>query len=751
MNVQKIWKSGIWKKRPICIATFFFSVLLFFCLIKIIEPCQEFYYENSYSFEKGVSTSDTVVYDGISLGPGVYRIELEYDTDADLVALCNVQDGAVFTGGLLSNGEHMYGGLGKTGYDMWLYESTEALQVVVSYGGEGSLTIGNLKITETNQLWTMLLTIVIFVCLLVLFSMIFYYYDRQYSISTSKKHVFFSIMAISFIASIPCLCGYNIVGGDLTFHLQRIEGVKDGILGGQFPVRVEPRWAYDHGYAAAIFYCNLFLYFPALFRLLGFPVSVSYNIYCIVLNIATAWISYFCFSKMFQRRNIGIVCSALYTLSIMRVCKLIMTSATGEGTAFTFIPLVLYGLYRIFTEEPEQESYKTAWVPLMLGFGGLIQSHVLTCEVTVGVVILFCLVCVRRLFRRNTIREFVKGAVSSLVVSLWFLVPFLDYYITQDVHIKHVSGRTIQECGLRFVHLAVHFWEDGNNEKIPLTHPAGVGLVLIAVLTLFLILWCLGVFRKEDVKSIYFVKRTAVIGAILLLMSMNIFPWDRIQSLHPITATLVSSLEFPNRFLGWGTACLILVFGFCMKHFADSHRRYYQLMVIVAVLGITTSSMYLLNYVNSNQDYFELYNEESMGFGYISSAEYLIQGTDESKLSFAKASAGEGVEIADYKKKYLHVELQCRNLADTEGFIDIPLLLYKGYQAINVDTGQKMQVCAGENNLVRVLIPAGFEGEINVNFRSPVYWRISELVSLAAVTVLLIMGWRRRWRSVGVE
>ena len=82
-------------------------------------------------------------------------------------------------------------------------------------------------------------------------------------------------MVISLVASIPYLCEYNITGADLTYHLQRIEGVKDGILGGQFPVRLEPRWVYDHGYANAIFYCNTFLYFPALLRLLGFTVSAS--------------------------------------------------------------------------------------------------------------------------------------------------------------------------------------------------------------------------------------------------------------------------------------------------------------------------------------------------------------------------------------------------------------------------------------------------------------------------------------------
>lgn len=107
-------------------------------------------------------------------------------------------------------------------------------------------------------------------------------------------------------------------GADLTYHLHRIEGVKDGLLTGQFPVRLEPRWVFDHGYANGIFYCNLLLYFPALLRMAGFTMTESYAFYCIGLSIATAAIAWYCFNGIFGDRIIGLVCSALYTLSIFR-------------------------------------------------------------------------------------------------------------------------------------------------------------------------------------------------------------------------------------------------------------------------------------------------------------------------------------------------------------------------------------------------------------------------------------------------
>lgn len=747
MLVQNVREVKLWKKKPVCWFSVVMAMLLCLCIIRIVIPCREYHYNGSETFDSTIS-GQAVVYQDISLSPGIWRIELDYSVDTDLQFLCNVADGTVFSGGLLSGGEPLYSGLEKTGYDIRLYESTDSLQVWVSCAGTGSLTTGNLRIVETNQLWTMLLAVLLFITILGYTIFAFYYYDRKFLVPAQKKQVFLFVTTIGFIASVPYLCGYNILGADLIYHLHRIEGVKDGLLSGQFPVRLEPEWLYGYGYANSVFYCNTFLVIPALLRLLGFTVTASYNIYCIVLNFATAWISYYCFYRIFDRRNIGIISSALYTLSVFRIYKLLGTSAVGEGSAVTFMPLVIYGLYRIFTEDSRQRKYKTAWIPVMLGYAGLIQTHVLTCEITALVTILFCVFNIRKVFRKNTFLELAKGAIGAILVSLWFLVPFLDYYMTQDVHIKHVSARTIQDRGLYFAHLAFHFWRTGKNTPMgdngmQYSHPVGAGLVLLVGLGIFLILWFSGKLQKPAAVWVSFAKKTAVICVLLLFMSTSLFPWDRIQSMNSVFAALVSSIQFPNRFLGWGTVGMVFIFGCCLSYCGNGEKRYYWLVAAAALIGITTSSMFLLDHVNANQEYYQLYNAEGMGVGYISGAEYLIEGTDSEILTYMGPKAGSGVEIDDYEKDSLEINLQCRNQGE-DSYVDVPLLLYKGYRAVNPDSGEQMEVCAGENNVVRVLIPAGFEGRINICFVSPLYWRVSELISGVTIVLLLALRWRYR-------
>ena len=740
------------KQRIVGIVFVAAIILTIFCAVKIISPKQVYNYSGEAIFEGGEQSS--IVYDQIKLPVGVYRIKLEYQTDTTMQNLCTIEDGTVFNGGLLVNGETLHKNLTSTDITLWLFEGTESLQVQVKFCGEGSLKTGNLSIYETNGLWTMLLTVVWGITLFVLLGLAYGYYDKKVGIVKEKKSIAFGLFLIVLLASLPYMMGGTVAGADLTYHLQRIEGVKDGLLSGQFPVRLEPRWLFDHGYANAIFYCNTLLYLPAFFRLLGFPIVTCYSIYCIALNIATAYISYYCFSKIFKDRTIGLLCSALYTLSIFRIYKLVITGAVGEGSAVTFMPLVFYGLYRAFTEDVKAKSYKTCWIPITVGYAGLIQTHVLSCEITALLTIIVCVVFIKKIFVKETFWELAKGALSALAVSFWYLIPFLDYYMNENMHIRHVSGRTIQDRGLYIPQLFYHWWKMGENALsgdlgMVSSHAMGIGLILGIGFFTFLAMWFSGNW-KQNVKNkiISMGKVSCAMGGMLMLMSLNIFPWDRIQRMNNITASLVSSLQFPNRFLGWGTVFLVAVCGCLLWYFGKVGQKWnYYIGIICILLGVTTSSMYLLDYVNLDKEFYQLYSYEGMGYGYISGGEYVVEGTEAEKMDFDVPSSSENVHILTYDKEYLHMWVQCTNNSGEAGYIELPLLHYTGYHAYVTSTGEELLTEKGTNNVIRVWIPEAFDDEIEVKYVSPVHWRISEFITYAwwlfIVVILIKSHWKR--------
>lgn len=742
--------ADFWKLKSTRIILLVAALLVFACVVRMLWPNREYLYEGETLFQEGTAVSDYPVFEGISLSPGVYRMELVYSCSTDMQSLCWVKDGNVFTNGLLTHGEQLYSGLSKTGFDMWLFEQTDTLQIMIKYDGQGYLRTGNLRIYETNKLWGICLTSIAAITLLLLAVRMLWWYDRRYGIAQENKNVIFLLFVITLVVSSPYLTGMTPSGADLGYHLHRIEGIKDGILSGQFPVRLEPEWVHGHGYANGIFYCGTLLLFPALLRIIGFPVTFSYNCYCIALNIATVLIAYYSFSRIFKNKYIGVTGSALYALSVFRIYKLVTSAAVGEGSAITFMPLIVYGFWRVFTEDEHDRAYRRCWIPLAFGYAGLIQTHVLSCEITAFLTICVCAIAVRKIFRRKTLWELCKGAVGALLLSFWFLVPFLDYYMREDLRIKHAWARQIQERGLYLAQLLFNWWRFGSNAMIgesgmQYSRPMGVGFILILGFLVFGGLWFIGRFKDSDSQIWKLGKVSFVLGAVLMWMSLEIFPWDMIQNSCRLAASLVSSLQFPNRFLGWGSTFLVLVFCCCLYYFREKKQKVFYFAGVLCVLtGIATSSLYLYDYICRDHTPLILYNDEGMGMGYISGAEYLVQGTEEQGLLYHPPVTSEEVLVTDYEKGALRAEFMCNNVSGREGYVELPLLHYYGYRAWAGEKEQSLSVCKGDNNVVRVIIPAGLDTQVTVKFVSPWYWRVAEAVSYIAALWILAVCLRRR-------
>ena len=641
-------------------------ILSICCITKIIMPNETYYYSNEVHINSETPASEITLYDSISLPIGVYDIQLYYETDSSFTHVFDVRDYSVRADALQTNACILHKNLEQTNFRIWLFENTDALEVYLSYGGVGYVTTGELHIQETDALWTMSLFIILTTTLILLGILYYKYRTNDLSKHTEQKFILFGLFVIAFIASIPFLQNSVFSTGDLTYHLNRIEGVKDGLLSGQFPIRIEPRWLHDHGYANSIFYCNTLLYFPAILRLLGFNISIAYNAYCIMINIATTAIAYYCFSKIFKDRYIGLMGSALYTLSVFRFSRLLISGVIGEVGAMAFLPLVIYGLYRAFSEDIYDKKYKTTWIPIAVGYTGIIQTHVLTCEITALLTLITCLLFIKKIFRKQTFWELFKGAGVALLLCLWYLVPFLDYYINEDLHIHYVSGRTIQHRGLYLPQLFFTWWELGNNAMYGdlgmfSAISNGVGLFLGIVFALFCILWFSNKLRSGD-KTLILGKYACIFSGILMLFSLNIFPWDDIQKTSSIAASLVSSLQFPFRFLGWSIVFLIILFGCLITYFKTKQLKFgYHILIIGSVLSILVSSLYHLDSLNHSREPLKIYTQEGMGFGYISGKEYLLEGTSSDTLDFGVPVADENTQILGYDKSELYYAITCTN------------------------------------------------------------------------------------------
>ncbi len=685
--------------------------------------------------------------ENVALKPGVYNLEIHYRATAEGNQL-SVYDTSHETGTILFGVVSLYTGDNVEVCQMWVLRSTETAKVEVTYGGSGELEIYELSIESTNcgaRIW------ILFVLLgSILINGVFLLraWDQQYGIDKNRKIVWGVLAVAGLLSCIPIMVDYNLWGDDWGFHLLRVEGLISGLKDGQFPVRIQGNWLRGYGYAVSIFYSDMFMVIPVVFRLLGFTVRTSCCLFYMVINFATLLVAYSCFKRVCRDRVIGCVGAVLYTLSAYRMHNLFMRSAVGESLAMVFLPLVFYGFYCIFAGDIQDGKYRKNWLVLTVGLTGIIQSHVLTCEMLALAILILCVILIKRVFRRETFLVLVKTVIATLLLNLWYLVPFVDYMLTGKFNVGHPETMTIKEVsdyGLYLTHLLFSFYGQGTQGKIEgigmgNTGAFSVGAALLLSFFGWMYLEWTGKLKEFKYRGL---GRLAFgYTCLFFVLVLDVFPWARIQHLGGALEMLTLSLQFPWRFLSLATltagvtACVFLLY---MKQ----HRKK-EIFGAWAVLLVAVSlffNAYQSNMQLQTRGFARVYNKQSMGTIYVSNGEYLPYQSDISLMQCDLVVPGAGVEVTGYTKGQdtLTVKITVQNIKDSESYVELPILYYKGYVAEDVDTGRHFEVSGGANSVVRVKLPANYSGCIQVYFGSLWYWRVAEVISIMTLVAILTM------------
>ncbi len=733
------------------------GVILLLCIANLFREKQEIYIKSekqqinagTYDTTSGNYIDGQTGYGGvfslsptISLPAGSYRICLEYATDTNMLNSCGVQESTGAKGWLLANAVNLYSGLHETDFIIWLLRGNDTIQVYTNYNGtNGYLAVNGIAIHETKDFRLMLLTLFTFVFILVDVICLYRMHVQHEKATRDNRKTVISLTLMIILSSIPLMVNYVLAGDDLAYHLLRLEGLKDGLETGQFPVRLYPKWLAGHGYADSIMYGHLLLYIPAVLRLLGLPLQTCYKFYVLFINVGTCLIAYYSYGKICKNKDFGLLGSLLTLFAPYRLYCVYQRAAVGEYSAIMFLPLLCYGLYRIFSEDPRTDGYRRNWLLPTIAYSGIIHTHVLTCEMAGGFTILLCLILWKKVFRRHTFVVLAKTVVFTVLLNAWFLVPFLEYLLTENLKVGYTSVR-IQHKGLFLAHLLQFFpyaglsqphslYEVGMNVTPPLTPGFAV------FIGIFVYLCCVW---KEKSFSFYKTGKTVLaLSVAAIVMSTRYFPWDIIQDISGMTSKIVSSIQFPMRFLSIAIPLLIMITCIAgvwiMQNSSITVRKLYFGSVAVASLFC---GLWYENDCLENKAFWRIYDINGVGTTFAMGEEYLPVGTDSSLLRYNPPTSSEHVEITGYVKNNLNIELCCTNNSKETGYVEVPLIFYKGYTARDDVSRRPLEIMYGDNNAIRVLIPADYTGTIQIFFPGMWYWRIAEAISLIAIVGCIV-------------
>ena len=738
-------------------------------VINCFKPCTELIFDK-YNLDK--STEGELVYfdDGsvgmeaqsaeeseilngyLGLDSGAYRVKIVYDSvsNYDNINIDNSAGRVVFStdnSNLKASEIWLHDGESEIQSIIWLRPGgigNNKVKIAVRYHGNGKLAIKSIYIEERREY-----RIIICIATILFFTLCDFLWfllckKNNRFVDEKIRFVILGIIGITVFSSLTYFADflYIVQGHDLHFHLSRIISLANGLREFQIPHRMQFEMLNGYGYASPLYYGEIFLLLPAVLYNFYVPIQTCYQVFVVSTNFVTCIISYWCFSRISRDWKKGLLGAAIYTLSAYRMTNVLVRAAVGEYTALTFFPLLVYGFYNIYSKEKEKICFKD-YFPIILSATGIINSHVLSCEMIVVFLLFFIMITYKKTFNRNILGALFKSGIFTLLLNLWFIVPFLQ---SMGMSVKVADKDNVNMIESQSVYLSQLFgifhtaggesiWRGTQNEMpLALGFPVLLGIAMFLFVCIKKDTWRLSNHKIFRASYICF-----LLGAVALFFTSNFCKWDNIKSYSLKFARLAGMVQFPWRYLGIATIFFIVMIIFVLQIIEEhSSKKCRGAMLILVGAVIITEGHFMMEYVNM-QNEIRVYSESNIGTMTVMNAEYLLKGTDLEKYKDKTISVEDGLTVKkfyyDTNGKYY---LSCKNENSYPVYVDVPVQAYNNYHAFSSD-GEELALTAGENNRIRVHIPDGLDDVICIKYQIPVLWRICEVISLVTGCVLLIL------------
>ncbi len=515
----------------------------------------------------------------------------------------------------------------------------------------------------------------------------------------------------------PFLKDDLIILHDIKFHIPRICNLADGLRSGQFPVRAGGYTYNGYGAITSAFYPDFFLIPFALMLLGGASCQFVFSLLLIGMNIASAFSMYMSAKRILKDAQVATLAAALYVLSPYRNTDVYVRGAVGEGLAMIFVPLFIMGLLEVIRGDERK------WPWLTLSAASVFLSHMLSCLMCAILAFALCLLYIRDIMKPGRLLSLCRALLWTVVLCLFQIVPMVGY-LRQQIGADMLLVTDIRKNMSSLGQLLI--LGEGSIDHVyldPGLTPVPVETGVIPLLGLFVVayLWM----ERRPIRDRSLVLRMSLLSGLFLVMQTSLFPWGRAVQL---SGGILGYLQFAWRFATISSPLLCYVAACGWK---DISREYYgrimPLLLALCVVQILPSIS------------IQTRRNEILTYGTTTSSipeniEYLIPGTDITR-TVDRSLFLQDVDVTKYEKD--GTRITCQVESPGGGSVEFPLFAYDGYAAwLN---GQELPVTRGDNNRIRIELPADTKGSLSVAFRGKGFWKAFDLLSLAGLLRVLAL------------
>ena len=652
------------------------------------------------------------------LNRGHYTTELSHESDADFK--CRIYDKD-----RLLKEETLKAGSAETNIDFDFQDDIYNFRLVFSYPGKGTVTLKHVTIHAGSLLYTDTIIYALLIIVMILFVFRLYRKTGTGEDSGERRLLFILLVAAAVIINYPVYSHYIQGGADFDHHLSRIENIRTELLRGQFPVVIYPEAFGGRGGMGAL-YPSVFLYIPAVLRILGMSIPGAYKVFEVLMNTVSMFAAWYAVIRITGNRRAAFVSSVLYAVLPYRILVMYFRDAVGEAQGVLFIPFVIAGLYDCI------EGDRKKWIPLAIGMAGAMNCHTLSVGMLGIACIIFGLIYIKKIINEKRYIPLFKSVALFLLLSAWTLVPFLYYYGSDIDLVKWLAVRDFSRAAIIPAQLFMLTKGMGSHSTNGLSKGIvgedGMSLGFMGIAFFIIVLIDLVNTRERDNRD-RFAYVLFLISCLFNFMSTSIFPWATLEKFAFIN-NIVRMIQFPTRFQSIGLSFLVIsgvVILYNSKVF-DSSRK--LVAVLIMSFSLLQGFMMMDSFLAGNEHMTTAFTPHLID-EFVN--DYVPYGFDKHK--YKDEPECDGAEVLSYSRNDTNSYVMIGSGEET--MVKMPLVIFKGYRACMED-GNDIPVYKGENGELCVKIPASdMERKFRVFYDYPVYFTVAAMIT--AITALLMI------------
>lgn len=233
------------------------------------------------------------------------------------------------------------------------------------------------------------------------------------------------ISLLALISTYPAFSGYFFeLSNDGGVHLARLESLYQAFNAGRAPSLINFIGFNNQGVAMNAMYPWITLLIYIIPRLIIDNPMLALAIGFWLMNFFTILNSYWLAKSLTRNRLIILLSVSIYQFSAYHLQLMYTRVALGEALGYTFLPLIMLGLFQIWNRK------KQGTIVLAIGMGLVANSHILS--LVLFTVLISFLEIIRLLCRNLSWHELLQlliGAFISIIMSSYSLYNIVDWLL----------------------------------------------------------------------------------------------------------------------------------------------------------------------------------------------------------------------------------------------------------------------------------------------------------------------------------